>query len=132
MSKKIDRTSEEGYNNFGSKMIILEYRNQRDIDIYFPKYDWNFKHAHYNNFKRGNVKCPYEPRYYGVGYIGEGKYTVKENGKRTDKFDIWYSFRVSKAQNGKIIFCFAILALFNLLISSSLFPLYIGPTTTSI
>ena len=25
-----------------------------------------------------------------------------------DKFDIWYSFRVSKAQNGKIIFCFAI------------------------
>ena len=90
MSKKIDRTSEEGYNNFGSKMIILEYRNQRDIDIYFPKYDWNFKHAHYNNFKRGNVKCPYEPRYYGVGYIGEGKYTVKENGKRTDKFDIWY------------------------------------------
>ena len=27
MSKKIDRTREEGYNNFGSKMIITGYRS---------------------------------------------------------------------------------------------------------
>ena len=30
MGKKIDRTGEEGYNSFGSKMIIKEYRNRNE------------------------------------------------------------------------------------------------------
>ena len=33
---KIDRTGEENVNNFGSKMIISEYNNKDDIDVYFP------------------------------------------------------------------------------------------------
>ena len=90
MGKKIDRTGEEGYNNFGSKMIIKEYRNKRDIDVYFPKYNWTFEHVQYNTFKRGNVKCPYEPRYYGKGYLGEGKYKMSENRKLKKEFNIWY------------------------------------------
>ena len=36
MGRKIDRTGEERVNNFGSKMVIKEYRNSRDIDVYFP------------------------------------------------------------------------------------------------
>ena len=36
MGGKIDRTGEIGCNNFGSKMVIKEYRNNRDIDVYFP------------------------------------------------------------------------------------------------
>ena len=88
--KKIDRTGEEGCNNFGSKMIIVGYRNIRDIDIYFPEYDFTFKHVQYDNFKKGKIKCLYEPRYYGKGYLGEGKYKVKENGKHTDEFKIWH------------------------------------------
>ena len=78
--KKIDRTGEMNINSFGSKMIIKEYRKYMDIDVYFPEYNWVFKHAQYNQFKNGNVKCPYEPRYYGVGFLGEGKYKVWENG----------------------------------------------------
>ena len=34
--KVIDRTGEENINEFGSKMIIKEYRNALDIDVYFP------------------------------------------------------------------------------------------------
>ena len=82
--KAIDRTGEEGYNNFGSKMVIKEYRKYSDIDVYFPEYDWTFEHVQYGKFKNGNIKCPYEPRYYGKGYLGEGKYKVSENGKLTD------------------------------------------------
>ena len=52
----------------------------------FPEYNWVFEHAEYKNFKRGLIKCPYEPRYYGVGYLGEGKYKVKENGKIPEPF----------------------------------------------
>ena len=90
MGRKIDRTGEEGLNNFGSKMIIKEYRKCNDIDVYFPEYDWTFKHAIYQTFKNGKIKCPYEPRYYGVGYLGEGKYKMFDNGKLTDKYNIWY------------------------------------------
>ena len=33
---KIDRIGEERVNNFGSKMVIKEYRGCNDIDVYFP------------------------------------------------------------------------------------------------
>ena len=88
--KVIDRTGEEGLNNFGSKMVISECRKWNDMDVYFPEYDWTFKHAIYQTFKNGKIKCPYEPRYYGIGYLGEGKYKMFENGKLTDKYNIWY------------------------------------------
>ena len=91
MGRKIDRTGEERVNNFGSKMMIKEYRNRRDIDVYFPEYNWIFKHAQYNQFKNGKIKCPYEPRYFCKGYLGEGKYKCRENGKLTDEYDIWYN-----------------------------------------
>ena len=90
MGRKIDRTGEESYNNFGSKMVIKECRNAKDIDVYFPEYNWTFKHAVYDQFKKGNVKCPYEKRYYNKGYLGEGKYKVSENRKTTDEYDIWH------------------------------------------
>ena len=54
MGKKINRTGEESYNNFGSKMVIVEYRNNKDIDIYFPRYNWTFEHAEYSKFKKRN------------------------------------------------------------------------------
>ena len=89
--KVIDRTGEERVNSFGSKMIIRNYRNRRDIDVYFPEYNWTFEHTRYNEFKNGEIKCPYEQRIYGVGYLGEGKYKAKENGKNTDEYKIWYN-----------------------------------------
>ena len=91
MRRKIDRTGEEGLNNFGSKMVIKEYRNRRDIDIYFPEYNWVFEHAQYQTFKKGEIKCPYEPRYFGKGYLGEGKYKMSENGKLKREYLIWHS-----------------------------------------
>ena len=91
MGKTIDRTGERGINNFGSKMIIVEYRKYSDIDVYFPEYDWTFKGTRYGDFKNSNIKCPYEKRYYGVGYIGEGKYKVWENGKNTKCYKTWHN-----------------------------------------
>ena len=50
---KINRTGEERLNTFGSKMIIKEYREYKDIDVYFTEYNWTFKHATYQSFKKG-------------------------------------------------------------------------------
>ena len=86
----LDRIGEESINNFGSKMVIKEYRGCMDIDVYFPEYNWTFKHATYQSFKNGKIKCPYEPSIYGVGYLGEGKYVATENGKHKKEYRIWY------------------------------------------
>lgn len=89
MRKFIDRVGEENYNNFGSKMVIVKYKGALDIDVYFPEYDWTFKNATYITFKNGNIKCPYEPRFYRIGYLGEGKYKVSKNGKDTKCYKAW-------------------------------------------
>ena len=39
MGIKTDRIEEKGINNFGSEMIIIEYRGALDIDVYFTEYD---------------------------------------------------------------------------------------------
>ena len=56
MEKKIDKIGETNINNFGSKMIIKESRKYVDIDIYFPEYNWTFKHGRYNAFKKRKYK----------------------------------------------------------------------------
>lgn len=84
-----DRTGEINYNKHGSKMIVYKYITNENIDVYFPEYNWVAKHVQYNTFKRGYVKCPYEKSVHGVGYIGEGKYKVSENGKETEIYRIW-------------------------------------------
>ncbi|MFQ9297875.1 MAG: AP2 domain-containing protein [Clostridia bacterium] len=91
MATKINRTGETGVNNFGSEIVITGYRNTRDIDVYFPEYNWTAKNRRYDNFKNGKISCPYERKVYGVGYIGEGEYKVRENGKITRVYDTWHS-----------------------------------------
>ena len=44
MSRKtIDRTGEININNFGSEMVVVGYRMNKDMDVYFPKYNWTAK-----------------------------------------------------------------------------------------
>lgn len=82
---------QEGYNKFGSKMIVKEDRGSKDIDVYFPEYNWNAFHRERCEFKRGSIVCPYEPRVFGVGYVGEGKYNSRINGKKTKCYNTWIS-----------------------------------------
>ena len=91
MGKKINRVGEERLNRFGSKMVIIKYNDAKDVDVYFPEYDWIFEHVTYQNFKNGNIKCPYEPRYFGVGYLGEGECKMSENRKHKKEFSVWYN-----------------------------------------
>ena len=89
MSKKIDRIGEKRFNNFGSEMIIVRYKKAKNIDVYFPQYDWIAKNKTYQNFKNGQISCPYEKRYFMIGYLGEGVYKSRENGKDTRVYDTW-------------------------------------------
>lgn len=76
---------EIGYNNFGSKIEIIAYRKYNDIDVYFEEYDWIKYNTNYGYFKKGSIKCPYEPRVYGIGYVGE------INNIDKVMYDYWHS-----------------------------------------
>ena len=91
MATKINRTREEGTNNFGSKMVIVDYNGCMNIDVYFPEYDWIAKGVTYDHFKNGKISCPYERNVYGVGYLGEGEYKARENGKNTRIYNVWHN-----------------------------------------
>lgn len=91
MRKITDKTGERNINNFGSEMIIVGYRKYSDIDVYFPQYDWVVKNRQYSDFKRGKISCLYERSIYGVGYLGEGDYKSKENGKITRVYTTWHN-----------------------------------------
>lgn len=89
MNEKINRIGERNYNTLGSEMVIVDYRMNRDVDVYFPQYNWTFKGVAYQSFKKGQIKCPYEKTVCGIGYLGEGKYKVSENSKKTRIYQTW-------------------------------------------
>ena len=45
----------------------------------------------YNNFKNGEIKCPYERRVHGEGYLGVGEHKAVSNGKKTKVYKAWNS-----------------------------------------
>ena len=90
---KENRLGEYGCNKFGSNMQIVEYNNANDIIVEFT--DYNFRtHATYTNFKNGSIKCPYEKRYCGKGYLGIGEYKMSEGGQFTQQYKTWYNMLI--------------------------------------
>jgi hypothetical protein len=90
--EKIDRTGEEGCNNFGTPMKIVEYKDAMSIIVEFQDEYKTRVSCNYGNFKKGKVKNPYDKTVYGVGYIGKGKYKVsRKDGKQTNAYMTWQS-----------------------------------------
>lgn len=78
----------ENFNNQNEKMIIKDYVNYKNITVYFPDYNYYTKGT-MGSFKAGSIKCPYSKSLFGVGYLGEGEYVSKINGKITKEYDLW-------------------------------------------
>ena len=89
MGKKDGRLGEVGYNTNGERMTIIRYVNKNDIDIQFDD-GTIVEHRYYGNFLKGNVKNPFFPSVYGVGYFGIGEFkSCNENGKITKSYNTW-------------------------------------------
>lgn len=84
------RIGKENYNKYGSLMQIVGYRSNRDVDIYFPEYNWTWYHARYDKFESGGISCPYDRKVFDIGYIGEGNYRTKLNNKLVQEYVVWY------------------------------------------
>jgi hypothetical protein len=83
-----DRIGQENLNEYGFIMKVVEYNKATDIWVKFLE-SGVFKHTTWKTFIKGHVKSPYDKSVYGIGYLGEGKYTPFKNGKRTRKYRIW-------------------------------------------
>lgn len=71
-------------------MKIVRYGGCDDIDVEFlDEHHYIKEHQTYSNFKRGQIKNPYDRTLFGVGYIGVGKYKAKIKGKMTDAYEKW-------------------------------------------
>ena len=69
---------EVGYNNNGERMTIVRYGNYYDIDVQFDD-GTIVEHRRYGHFLKGQIKNPYFPSVYGVGFIGVGKFKPYNN-----------------------------------------------------
>ena len=82
------RLNEVNFNKSGTQMTIVDYKNYNDITIEFMNKlsngEWRVfikEHQTYQNFKKGELKSPYDCTSMGVGYMGEGPYTKSSNKK---------------------------------------------------
>lgn len=86
----IDRTGEIRKNNKGTDMRIMLYRSYNEIDVEFLDKFHYVTTTTYSNFKRGQVRNPYDITVNGVGYIGDGEYKTKKSPQRhTDAYNTW-------------------------------------------
>lgn len=90
-NKRLGETkkNEEHLGNY--EMRIIEYNGSHNIWVEFQDKHKARVHTTYGNFKNGKVKNPYHPSMYNVGYLGQGEYRRKLNGKDTRVYRIWIS-----------------------------------------
>lgn len=74
----IDRIGEIWINNEGYPMTIIECENSHNCTVQFEN-GCIIENRRHNDIKKGSVKNPYHKSVCGVGYIGQGKYTPKNN-----------------------------------------------------
>ena len=90
MSKNSCFIGETNTNNQGTMMTIIAVRNQTDIDVKFlDEHEYIKHHVLYNAFRKGQVKNPFDPTVYSVGYIGVGKHVVSVNKIHTRMYKVW-------------------------------------------
>lgn len=69
-------------------MQIIKYSAYNDILVRFDD-GYEVKNIYWN-FKLGNIQNPYDKTVYGKGYLGEGNYKNKINGKKTRQYNTWH------------------------------------------
>jgi len=86
--------------NQGYKIVIVEYKNNRNCTIRFLHNNFT-KNTTYQHILSGSIKNPYHKSIFNVGYLGVGRYKSKKNGKITKYYNVWKSM-LERCYNIKI------------------------------
>ena len=90
-SKAGERLGTIFVNNEGCEFFVKGYISNTDVTVKFIDKHGAEVHTTWNNCKKGDVKNPYFASVFGVGYLGEGDFVTKVNGKLTKEYALWNS-----------------------------------------
>ena len=76
-------------NNQGCRGEVVEYINAHKVKIKFLDDVGCEKYFEVRDIKKGTFSNPYFKNTLGLGFIGEGKYTSKRDGKIAVEYNIW-------------------------------------------
>jgi predicted RNase H-like HicB family nuclease len=85
---KLDRVGEKYKTREGDEVEIIEYHSTIEITLIFRDGTIT-KNNQFSPIKRGTVKNPNTPSVCGVGYMGQGIYSSKNNGKVSKIYETW-------------------------------------------
>ena len=84
------RTGEVISNKYGTLMKIIKDNGSSIIVEFQDTYKYQVETI-YQNFKKGQIKNPYDKTHCGIGYVGVGKYTTTlENGEHPLPYVKWH------------------------------------------
>ena len=69
------------YTKRGETLVIVGFRNKTNVDILFKEHNWIKYNEYLNDIKRGDLKSPFTPSVYNVGYLGLDFYNYRGIGK---------------------------------------------------
>lgn len=85
-----DRTGEKRKTTEGYIAEIIEYSGTNNCTIKLnDERGTILKGRRYKDFLRGNIKNPYHPSIFGVGYFGEGVHRAVIKGKTVKSYGVW-------------------------------------------
>ena len=73
----------------GCKFKVIKYENANNVLIEFQDEHKYRCYVETRNIKTGNIRNPYYPQVYGIGYLGNIDFQVKVNGKHIKEYEIW-------------------------------------------
>lgn len=75
-----ERIGEVSYTKCGTPAIIVEYESWKNVFVEFQDEYKYIGKTSYGNFKKGQMKNPYDKTFFGIGYIGVGEYNYNNSG----------------------------------------------------
>ena len=88
METALDRIGEKHITNEGYEVEIIEYFSYNNCTIKFTD-GHTVEKVSYGNIKRGFIKNKLHKSVYSIGYLGNGEYKCKTNGRITPHYQVW-------------------------------------------
>jgi len=81
-------------------MKITKYNNPMDVIVEFQDEHKFKKKTYIQNFKKGDVRNPYDKTVYDIAYLGDGDYKVWVDHHKTDTYGVWHDM-IERCYNEK-------------------------------
>ena len=85
---QLNRVGEKYTTTEGYLIEIVEYEDSKNCSIEFES-GYRINNIYFCQVKRGNIRNPFHPTVYGVGYLGVGRHTPSKNRVHSVCYKRW-------------------------------------------